>query len=139
MPSFVLPIIPTAQARARHSSSGGFSRTYKAKSQVENEDTIKTFLLPHVPEKPMTGAVSLYFIAYMPIPKSASKKWKETAKTENVFHTKKPDLDNLAKNLKDCMTHMRFWCDDKQVSYMKCSKVYSENPRWEVEYRECKE
>lgn len=134
MPSFTLPIVPTPQARARHMSTGKLSRTYKSKKQCDNEDTIKTFLKEFVPQEALSGPVFLKFIAYMPIPKSKPRKWKEAANRGEEHHTKKPDLDNLAKNIKDCMTQMRFWEDDKQVVEMMCKKEYSYNPRWEVVY-----
>lgn len=129
MPSFVLPIIPTPQARARHSKW-----TYKEKKQSDNEDTIKTFLKDFVPEQPLSGAINLSFKAYLPIPKSKSKKWKEEARNGLERPTKKPDIDNLFKNIADCMTQMRFWEDDKQIVESTCSKFYSDEPRWEVTY-----
>ncbi len=42
---------------------------------------------------------------------------------------------NLLKQIKDCLTDMRFWGDDKQVvGYLPhTGKYYSDRPRWEVE------
>lgn len=51
---------------------------------------------------------------------------------EETPHTKKPDLDNLEKQLLDCMTRMRFWEDDRQVYMVAKKKIYSPSPRWEV-------
>lgn len=46
--------------------------------------------------------------------------------------TKKPDLDNLAKQLKDAMTRLNFWHDDAQVVCLRCEKIYAESGRWDV-------
>ena len=46
--------------------------------------------------------------------------------------TKKPDLDNLAKQLKDAMTRMQFWHDDAQICALRCDKIYSELGGWEI-------
>ena len=51
-------------------------------------------------------------------------------------HTKKPDLDNLTKQLKDAMTRLQFWSDDRQVVRIACEKRYGEQGRWEVCVRE---
>jgi Holliday junction resolvase RusA-like endonuclease len=49
----------------------------------------------------------------------------------------KPDLDNLLKQIKDCLTQMQFWTDDKLVvGYLPgVGKYYSDRPRWEIEIR----
>ena len=52
------------------------------------------------------------------------------------YHTHKPDLDNLAKQLKDAMTRLQYWYDDRQVVRLICQKAYGETGRWEVCVRE---
>lgn len=49
-----------------------------------------------------------------------------------IAHTKKPDLDNMAKQLKDAMTRAGFWHDDRQVVSLRCSKLYADKPHWKV-------
>ena len=71
------------------------------------------------------------FVAVFPPPKSASKKVR-TAMLRGEPHTKKPDLDNLAKQIKDAMTRLQFWHDDRQVMRIVCEKRYGEVGRWEV-------
>jgi len=46
-------------------------------------------------------------------------------------HTKKPDLDNLIKLIKDACNKI-IWKDDAQVVSIFAEKVYSETPRKEV-------
>ena len=70
----------------------------------------------------------------MPIPKSKPKKWQSDAREGKYRPTTKPDMDNLLKHLKDCLTQMRYWEDDKQVvEYLAgTGKYYSDQPRWEI-------
>lgn len=131
----VINIIPTAQMRARHSARGGFSRTYKDGKQAANEESIKALLARYQPETPLKGPLLLGVKAYMPIPKSFSKAKTAAALCGNLRPTTKPDLDNLLKNVKDCLTSMRFWDDDKLVvGFLPgTGKYYGATPRWEIE------
>ena len=131
MISFVLNTIPTAQARARHSVVNGHSMTFKSDAQRANEATLDALLAPHAPAAPLNGGIVLEFVAVFPPPKSASKKVR-TAMLRGEPHTKKPDLDNLAKQIKDAMTRLQFWHDDRQVMRIVCEKRYGEVGRWEV-------
>ena len=47
---------------------------------------------------------------------------------------KKKDLDNLEKFVFDCLNGLA-WKDDKQVAASHARKVYSENPRTEIEIK----
>lgn len=134
----IIPIIPTAQMRARHSVRNGFGVTYKAQAQRSREEDIKAFLAQNQPETPLSGPLLLGVKAYMPIPKSFSKGKRLAAEHNMIRPTTKPDLDNLLKNVKDCLTAMRFWDDDKLVvGYLpETGKFYSNRPRWEIEIRE---
>lgn len=136
---FTLPCVPTAQARARHGVVNGHSVTYKAGAQRVNEQTLDALLAPHAPEVPLAGAVELQFRAVFPPPKSVSKKARAAMLRGWIHHTKKPDLDNLAKQLKDAMTRLRFWEDDRQVVRIVCEKRYGGVGRWEVVAREVRE
>ena len=130
--SFVLPCVPTAQARARHMVRAGRGVTYKSAGQQANERTLEALLAPHAPAVPLDGGVVLEFRAVFPPPKSASKKVRTAMLRGTEPHTKKPDLDNLAKQLKDAMTRLQFWHDDRQVVRLVAEKRYGESGRWEV-------
>ena len=131
----IIPIIPTAQMRARHGTAGGFSRTYKHEKQEARENVLMALLAKFQPAEPMQGEIMLGVKAYLPIPTSKPKGWKAAAASGQVRPTTKPDLDNIIKNIKDCLSMMRFWHDDKQVvGYLPgTGKYYSDSPRWEVE------
>ncbi len=132
MIAFTLPIVPTAQARARHGVVNGHSVTFKSDRQKANEQTLDALLSRYAPAAPMSGAVALEFIAVFPPPRSASKKAREAMLRGTEPHTKKPDLDNLVKQLKDAMTRLQFWCDDRQVVRISCEKRYGEVGEWRV-------
>lgn len=131
-----LDIVPTAQARARHSYVKALGRVvaHKSGSQRDNERTLESMLLPHKPATPLAGPVGIAVRCYFPIPASVSRKKREGM--AGAYHTKKPDTDNLLKQVLDCLTRLRFWEDDKQVVHMVASKKYSEIPRWEIEIQD---
>ncbi|MBQ3172601.1 MAG: RusA family crossover junction endodeoxyribonuclease [Mailhella sp.] len=137
--TFTLNATPTPQQRARHSSAHGFHRSYKSESQEANEDTLHALLLPHVPKIPMTEAVILEFTAFFPPAKSISKKRRGLMLEGKSHHTKRPDLDNICKQLKDAMTRMRFWQDDDQVVRLVCEKRYGEAGLWQIRITEIPE
>lgn len=129
---FTLPCAPTAQARARHAVRGGHSVAYKSAGQKAAEAELDGLLKAHAPEKPLEGPLGLEFVAGMPIPTSTPKKQREAMLRGEKAHTKKPDLDNLSKQLLDAMTRVGFWRDDRQVVSLRCSKIYAAVPHWEV-------
>ena len=134
--SFTLPCVPSAQQRARHATRNGLSVAYKSASQKANERTLDALLARYAPLSPMAGAVSLEFRAVFPTPKSVSKSRRAAMLRGQQYHTHKPDLDNLAKQLKDAMTRLQYWYDDRQVVRLICQKAYGEVGRWEVCVRE---
>lgn len=136
----IVNIVPKGQMRARHGVVKGFSHTYKHKKQAAQEEALMALLGPYQPKEPMQGPLLLGVKAFLPIPVSKPKKWKMLALKGIERPTKKPDLDNLVKHVKDCLSMLRFWGDDKQVvGYLPhTGKYYSDVPRWEleiVEYR----
>lgn len=134
--SFTLRCVPTAQQRPRHMRTiTGRDLTYKSGRQEANERTLEAMLMPHAPVAPMEGGVELRFTAIMPLPSSESEKRKEAMLRGEIGHTVKPDLDNLAKQLKDAMSRLRFWHDDRQVVRLICEKTYGNDPCWIVSAR----
>ncbi|MEG6507068.1 RusA family crossover junction endodeoxyribonuclease [Nitratidesulfovibrio sp. 1201_IL3209] len=133
--SLYVPIVPVGQMRARHGVANGHARTYKHAKQRRAEETLTAYLARHQPPEPMDGPVMLGVRAYLPIPKSKSQKWKADAQAGRIRPTVKPDLDNLLKHVKDCLTQCRYWSDDKQVvEYLpRTGKYYSAIPRWEID------
>lgn len=133
MLKFRLNCIPTAQARARHGrTKSGLHMTFKSANQKANERTLEALLAPYAPKAPLQGPLVLEFVAALPVGKSDSKKLREAKLTGLVAPEKKPDLDNILKNLMDCMTRLQFWTDDVQVVCLRCEKIYAEQGYWDV-------
>lgn len=127
-----IPIIPTAQMRARSRVCGKHAMTYKAPKQARNENQLMQLLAENAPSIPVDFPVSLEVVAYLPIPASWSKKKKEQARMGFIYPIGKPDLDNLVKNIKDCMTQCGFWTDDSRVWRIDARKRYMLKPGWVI-------
>lgn len=133
--SLYVPIVPVGQMRARHGVVNGHARTYKDQKQRRAEETLTAYLVRYQPSEPLDGPVMLGVRAYLPIPKSKPRRWREGAQAGRVRPTVKPDLDNLLKHVKDCLSQCRYWTDDRLVvGYLPgTGKYYSVLPRWEIE------
>ena len=93
------------------------------------------------------GAVHVKVTFYMRAPQNVSKTPSERAKdkakqfskyiSEHLWHVKKPDLDNLIKSLFDSISKSEIvWSDDNIVCDLRARKLYSPNPRIEIEIEE---
>jgi len=71
--------------------------------------------------------VILHLTFYFPIPRSWSKKRQNAARSGQIKHTNKPDVDNLVKAIKDALNGL-VWHDDSQIVYLFAKKEYSETP-----------
>ena len=126
-----IPGKPIAKKRPRFFRRGQHVGTYsdqvteegrwilRAREQIRGKEPIKG--------QPIE--VSMEF--FMPIPKSMSKKLRQQAQEGVLFHTKKPDLDNLEKWVLDCLNGIA-WGDDSSVVWIRSRKIYADNPRTAV-------
>lgn len=121
---FTIHTKPVGQMRTRATTRGRFATVYKAPEQSQREQTLAALLQPHAPAQPMQGPLLLYVNAHFAIPASKSKAWKQAALSGDIRHESKPDADNIAKHLKDVMTGLGFWGDDKQVADLVVRKWY---------------
>jgi Holliday junction resolvase RusA-like endonuclease len=129
--SIVIPGCPIAKKRPRFFRRGGLVGTYNA--QETEEGRAMQHLHRGLPEgwTPIDGAIRVWALFEMPIPKSASKKAKIGMQSNEIPHTKKPDLDNLVKFVKDCANGI-LWRDDSQVIRIEAAKRFSDNPRTQI-------
>lgn len=138
----VIVLPPEGQRRARsraflRTTAAGkqvaISTTHKATAQRTAEEKLLSLLYEYRPPAPEPGPVLVGVRAYLPIPKSFSKKKRALALAGELRPTVKPDLDNLLKHLKDVCKGV-FWQDDKQViGYLPgTGKYYGEPARWEI-------
>ena len=133
--SLTIPGKPIAKARPRFARRGRSVITFNC--QETEEGRFMFSIMAQLPEgwQPIQGPVRLEALFMMPIPCSSNKKRIDMA-LGNIRHTKKPDVDNCAKFLKDCCNGI-LWRDDSQVYSLYATKFYAENPqtniivRWE--------
>jgi len=126
--NFVIPLEPKAQKRDRITARSGFARSYRHPDEVRYGAKLRALLEQHAPLSPASGEVWITVKAYLPIAASKSKKWRAIKQP----HVKKPDMDNIIKELLDCMSGVYFH-DDAQITTILATKEYSAAPRWVVE------
>ncbi len=118
---------PIAKKRHRHAGN----RTYDPQSTDKRE--MKWHFASQMRAKGYLkapdGPIAVKMSAYMPKPKSWSQKRLKEA--EGMYHTNKPDCDNLAKFYLDVLSGIAY-TDDKQVSVLNFKKIYADIPRIEI-------
>lgn len=80
---------------------------------------------------PRGSYIRLIVIAYMRIPKSATKAKRELMLTGKIRPTVKPDWDNLGKLVSDALNGIAY-DDDKSVVEAVVRKYYSDRPRTQI-------
>lgn len=84
----------------------------------EAESTLRAHLEPHRPPAPLSGAIILDVTWCFP----------KGGHADGEPYLEKPDTDNLEKGLKDIMTDLGWWDDDKTVFSERCTKVHGRIP-----------
>ena len=131
--AFTIPGEPVAKGRARAFVRAGRVAHYTPAKTENYEARVAIFARQAMAGAlPLAGAVSLSVVARFSIPASWSKKRRQAAMAGLVHFTKRPDLDNVLKAIKDGMNGI-VWLDDSQVvSLVDCRKEYAEQPGVDV-------
>lgn len=120
------PIEPTPKGRPRFTK---FGNAYTPKKTQEYEKKIADYYKQnpkHVKaEKDIPLAINLVF--GMPIPKSTPKSRKDAMVEGILKHTKRPDVDNMAKAVLDALNGIA-WEDDSQIVRLSITKEYTREP-----------
>lgn len=124
---FTIPGDVQAQQRPRITKFG----TYDPKESKDYKSFVRLVASKHAPAVLITEPIKLTIDVYRKIPKSFSKKKTQEALEGTLRPTTKPDIDNLAKGIKDGLSKV-LWHDDSQVYELIARKWYSDNPRAEV-------
>lgn len=109
-----------SQTRHRHTSRGGFVRTYDPMAK-DKEDFVKYVSENYDIEK-IEGMIDVMIIANFAIPKSYSEKRKKAL--DGQMRPKKPDVDNIAKFYLDALNEI-LYDDDAQIVSLNVIKRYS--------------
>lgn len=144
--AFTIPGKPVAKGRARSTplmrngrpviGKGGrpIVTQYTPEPTVRYENLVRLAAQQAMAGKvPLESAVDLTVRAFLPIPSSWSLKKQRAAALGEIMPTKKPDLDNVLKAIKDGANGVA-WRDDAQVVDC-CTKKRYGTPRVEVEIR----
>lgn len=131
--TLIIPGNPIAKARPRFVRRGPYVGTYNPQETEEGRflREVKNQLPPGFSIIPQGTPVELNCMFYFSIPASASKKKREAMICDEIKHTKKPDLDNCIKFVKDCLNGV-VWHDDSQVVMVIARKEYNSEPVTEI-------
>lgn len=121
-----VPIIPMGAPRPRVTRNGTYNdpkyTNYKKAIALVARTKFKT---------PSTTPIYMQIEFFFSIPKSWTKKKKESAK----WHISKPDSDNLTKGVKDALSGIAY-VDDAQVCSMQVRKQYAQESGIMIEIEE---
>lgn len=133
MPTITIPGAPIAKKRPRFARRGNFVTTYNA--QETEESRVLWEIKQQYSGEPSQCPVSLDVKFLMPIPASTSRKKAVQMLSGEIRHTKKPDLDNCLKFIKD-VCNGTVWKDDSQIVYVQAEKYYSDAPQTILKWEE---
>ena len=126
--AFTVPGKPVPKARPRVTKFGTYTpaktANYHAAVQLAASQAMHD-------RPPLDGPQSLRMVVYVACPSSWSHKRKAEAYCGDIAATKKPDLDNVVKAIKDACNGI-VWTDDSVVTRIDANKQYDEVPRVEV-------
>jgi Holliday junction resolvase RusA-like endonuclease len=132
--TFTIPGEPVAKGRARSFVRNGHVAHYTPEKTARYENLVKLAAQQAMGEQaPVKCAVGLIVRAFMGIPTSWSQKKQRAAALGEITPTKRPDLDNIVKAIKDGANGVT-WKDDSQAVDVRASKRYG-TPRVEVEVK----
>jgi Holliday junction resolvase RusA-like endonuclease len=123
-----IPGKPIGKKRPRFARAGKFVKTYN--DQQTEEGLFMWHLQQQWKQEPLERPISMKMRFVMPIPKGTSAT--RSFSMMDSEHTKKPDLDNLIKFVKDCCNEI-VWRDDSLVWQIDAVKVYGYPARTEIE------
>lgn len=131
----IIPIAPKPQSRPRFGRlKSGRTITYEehdTKSYKENVAyTVKATKRSKIEAGPI--AVVIHFYIYPPGYLLKAKRKAEDLRNERIYCDKKPDIDNYVKAILDASNGI-LYKDDGQIAVLVTQKIYSLNPRTELE------
>ena len=109
--------VPKAQPRVKAFVRGRHASVYTPDTaDAWKAEVRRSALAKCSTPEPLTGPLSVKLTFFMPRPKS---------RKGDVWHTIKPDGDNLTKAVLDALTDAGIWGDDAQVARQLVLKLYA--------------
>lgn len=122
---------PKGQPRPKAFVRGNRAAVYDPGTAEGWKSLIAIAAKDHIPLQPITTPIKLRIDFFFQRPKShfGSRKGEPYLKDfAPMWHTKKPDVDNLAKAVMDALTQLQVWVDDQQVCQTEIIKRYATGP-----------
>lgn len=125
--------VPASLKRHRSCILNGVIHTYD--SQKELKEIVLKSVIMQIPKdfKPFEIPIEMLIEFHMPIPDSTSNK--KRSFMLDAPHAKKPDTSNMIKFYEDVFSGI-LYTDDKLISKVKASKIYSDEPKTIICVRE---
>ena len=136
---YTLDITPKPQSRPRFTRQG---RAYELAEMKRWKQELAMLLAMRNPKRIEKGAIHVSVTFYIRPPQTISKiKTKRPVANESlekIYVDKKPDIDNYIKAVLDASNGLLFK-DDGQIAALTTQKLYSLNPRIELEITKLEE
>lgn len=128
MISFTIPGAPVPQGRPRVTSTG--HAYYDKKTKEYRERVRQCAIVAQNGAEPLTGALVMFVDCVLPIPQSWPKH-RQQAAIHGMWHTTRPDADNLCKAVADSCNGI-IYDDDSQIAVLIGTKSYGAEPQAKV-------
>lgn len=118
-----IKVLGEPKALKRHRMGRGFSYDPSA----GDKQTFAQIVQANAPEEPLSIPLRVEMIFYFSRPKSHFGTGKNAGNVKpgmSLYHTARPDIDNLIKFVLDSLNGI-FWKDDCYVSQINAAKVYT--------------
>ena len=117
---------PKAQPRVKAFRRGNHAGVYTPDSAENWKAAVRQEASANALESLITGPIRLQLDFFMPRPKAHLDRHGIPKPKSPVWHSKKPDLDNLIKAVTDAITDtQRIWLDDSQICQITATKTYA--------------
>lgn len=122
-----IPGVPVAKGRPKFRAAGAYVTAYTPKKTRDAENAIaQAWKNAYGSLTLMEGPLELSVVAYMPLPKGASKKRLLAVSASGEWHLVKPDADNILKLVQDALNGVAY-ADDNRICVTVPVKVYAAN------------
>jgi Holliday junction resolvase RusA-like endonuclease len=117
---------PVPQKQTQFVNRGGKMVGYNPCSNEIQQ--VRWQIRPQAPVEPLTGALAMELIFYLPIPKGTSLARRKHMLANIILPTKRPDVDNLAYLVTNALKDL-VYADDSQLVDIVMRKRYGEIPK----------
>lgn len=128
----VIDGVPVPKGRPRFTKAGVAYTPAKTRAYEKQAAIIADIGMRANGLKRFECPVTVMATAYLPIPKSMTKKDRAAALSGTLLPAKKPDVDNIAKAALDGLNGI-VWRDDSLIVGLSIKKRYGERPRLEID------